>query len=299
MYCSIIYITIMNLHIPLIKNVFIVLLLFFVFSTQSVYAAAVITVTPSEVIQGDPVLLQVSGAKLSSIKKLTFENKDLNIFNYQNKPSALIGIDLNKKAGDYEIFLELNAGGVSTSSLKVINREKYEAPLSVPEKLGGNSPANQTKVVSTLEKENTILAVIKTGLKSFWTKGFVYPIADHVVTDPYGYSRKTGVYTIAHKGVDFRASVGTKVVAMNRGVVRIAKTFQVYGKTIVIDHGFGVMTFYMHLSKIKVFPGELVLPGQVIGLSGATGYADSPHLHTTVRINNISIDPIKFLDLFK
>jgi murein DD-endopeptidase MepM/ murein hydrolase activator NlpD len=82
-------------------------------------------------------------------------------------------------------------------------------------------------------------------------------------------------------------------------VVRVARTFQIYGKTVVVDHGFGVMTFYMHLSKIKVNVGELVLPGQLIGFSGETGYAESPHLHITVRINNVSIDPIKFLDLFK
>ena len=59
------------------------------------------------------------------------------------------------------------------------------------------------------------------------------------------------------------------------------------------------MSFYMHLSKISVNQGELVLPGQLIGYAGQTGYAEQPHLHLTVRINNISIDPIKFLDLFK
>ena len=55
----------------------------------------------------------------------------------------------------------------------------------------------------------------------------------------------------------------------------------------------------MHLSKIKVNVGELVEQGQIIGLSGSTGYATGPHLHLTIRINNISIDPMKFLELFK
>jgi murein DD-endopeptidase MepM/ murein hydrolase activator NlpD len=54
----------------------------------------------------------------------------------------------------------------------------------------------------------------------------------------------------------------------------------------------------MHLSRIKVNVGELVLPGQVIGLSGKTGYAEDPHLHISIRIGGISIDPIKFLSLF-
>jgi murein DD-endopeptidase MepM/ murein hydrolase activator NlpD len=217
---------------------------------------------------------------------------------YQNNPTALIAIDLNKKAGDYPIKLELKNGSSTSVNLNVKDREKIQTNMPVPESVGGNSAANQTKVVSTLTSENAILAVIKTGIKAFWSKGFIYPIPNPVVTDPYGYSRDTGNYLISHKGVDFKADEGTKIAAMNRGVVRVAKNFQIYGKTIVVDHGFGVMTFYMHLSKIKVNVGELVQQGQIIGLSGHTGYSTGPHLHVTVRINNISIDPIKFLDLF-
>jgi murein DD-endopeptidase MepM/ murein hydrolase activator NlpD len=59
------------------------------------------------------------------------------------------------------------------------------------------------------------------------------------------------------------------------------------------------MTFYMHLSKILVNTGQLVMPGQLIALSGDTGYAIGPHLHLTVRINDISIDPMTFLGFFK
>jgi len=286
--------------IGMFKKTCLISLIFFFLGAHMVSASAVISISSNEVIQGEPVMIQISGAKISDIKRLMFDKKDLNVFTYQNKPSALLGIDVNKKAGDYTIHLDLKNGSSTESILMVKAREKYEAPLAVPEKLGGNSPENQTKVVSTLEKENAILAVIKTGTKAFWTKDFIYPITEPIiVTDEYGYSRLTGAYTIAHKGVDLRASEGTRVTAMNRGVVRIAKTFTVYGKTVVVDHGFGVMTFYMHLSKIKVNVGELVLPGQLIGLSGSTGYAESPHLHITVRINNISIDPMKFWELFE
>ena len=86
---------------------------------------------------------------------------------------------------------------------------------------------------------------------------------------------------------------------MNRGIVRLAKHFRDYGNTVIIDHGLGLMTFYMHLSKIQVNVGELVRQGHMIGLSGQTGYAAQPHLHLTVRINDVSIDPIKFMALFK
>lgn len=88
-------------------------------------------------------------------------------------------------------------------------------------------------------------------------------------------------------------------MAMNRGIVRVVKTYRNYGKVIVIDHGLGLMSFYLHLSKMKVNEGELVKRGQTIGLSGQTGYTLSPHLHLSLRINNNSIDPVKFMELFK
>ena len=273
--------------------------LFFIFST-SADALVSITFTPNEITQGEPVLIQISEAKLTDIKKLTFEKQNLNVFNYQNKPSALLGIDLRKEAGDYKVNLQLKSGSSTEKILTVKKRETYTTNMEVPESLGGNSSENQTKVVDTLAQENAFLAVIKTFANTLWTKKFTYPISGPIIiTDEYGYSRQTGAYTLAHKGVDLKAKIGTKVVAMNRGIVRVAKTFQVYGKTIVVDHGYGVMTFYLHLSKIYVNVGELVQQGQKIGLSGNTGYVLGPHLHLSVRINNSSVDPIKFLELFK
>lgn len=269
------------------------------FANISFAADLNIDVIPQTVIQGEPFMVQVSNKKVSEVKKIFFNNKSLYFYNYGGKPTSLMGIDLKQKIGDYKILVQLENGSSTESILTVKERAGYEAPLPVPEKLGGNSPTNQTKVVNTLADENTILASQKTNLRNLWSKPFTYPILNPIVTDEYGYSRLTGAYTITHKGVDLRAPVGTEVRAMNRGVVRLAKTFNVYGKTVVIDHGLGVMTFYMHLSKIKVNQGEIVSAGQIIGLSGQTGYAESPHLHISVKINSVSIDPIKFLDIFK
>ena len=284
------------------KNIFkVIFLIVAIFSGQKTFAISTttITLTPSIVIQGEPVMVTINGAKLSDIKSTTYDKKALTFFLYKNIPTAFIGVDINKKIGKYEISVLLNNGEQIKNILTVNLRPKEEAVMTVPDKLGGNSPSNQTKVVLQMNKESQILASLYTGKKSFWTEKFQYPLLNPIITDPYGYSRLTGAYTITHKGVDLRATLGTKVMAANRGVVRLAKNFQVYGKTIVVDHGLGIMTFYMHLSKIKVNVGELVLPGQVIGLSGDTGYAESPHLHLTVRINNASIDPIKFMDFFR
>lgn len=271
----------------------------FVFSGEVSAQTTTISISPKQVIQGEPFFVRIDGVASSSIVKMTFDGVNVGTFMYQGKPSALIGVDLNKKPGAYEIATLLSDGRIIKTSIEVAERKKIEIPLSIPAKLGGDTVASQNKLVSTLASENKSLSVIRTGTKAFWKDAFIEPLKEIFVTDEYGYSRKTGVYTIPHKGTDYRASEGTSIMAMNRGVVRIVKTYRNYGKTIVVDHGLGVMTFYMHLSKMYVNEGELVKRGQEIGLSGKTGYAEAPHLHLGVRINNISIDPVKFMDLFK
>lgn len=276
----------------------------FFFGCTTVFAVssstAEIIIFPEKIIQGEPFMATIKGLSGASlVRSVTFAGKKQNIIVYKGMSRTLVAIDLNKKAGSYVLSAVLRDGTKIEKTVIVEERKKIEEPFSIPAKLGGNTVASQKKLVTTLSSENDILAGLKTGSKSFWLEPFRYPLDTIFITDEYGYSRKTGEYSIAHKGVDFRAKVGTPVYAMNRGVARIVKDFRNYGKTVVVDHGLGVMTFYMHLSKIYVQEGQLVLSGQRIAASGQTGYAESPHLHTTVRIDGISIDPIKFIALFK
>lgn len=282
-----------------IKLVLLCALVFFSNNTALAVNAVSIAASPQNVIQGEPFLVAISGLDKSiQVKKILFDNLPAGVFTYQNKPAALIGIDINKKPGTYKISASLSDGRLLETEIIVGLRTKIEAPLGIPQKLGGNTQASQNSLVTTLDAENKTLINLRTGMKAFWTNKFQMPLKEITVTDEYGYSRKTGTYSIAHKGTDFRAKEGTRINAINRGVVRVAKEYRNYGKTIVVDHGLGLMSFYMHLSKIKVNVGELVIPGQVIGLSGQTGYATQPHLHFTLRINDISIDPVKFFGLF-
>ena len=135
--------------------------------------------------------------------------------------------------------------------------------------------------------------------KKYWSKDFIWPLANNKITDPYGYVRQTGVYNIAHKGIDLSAKEYTKVFAINTCVVKLVKKFTVYGWTVIIDHGFGVDSIYMHLNKPLVKQGQMVKIGQNIAISGATGYAEFAHLHFSLRISGVSVDPEKFLNLFK
>jgi murein DD-endopeptidase MepM/ murein hydrolase activator NlpD len=265
------------------------------------YAAEPVLVVSSEsIVQGEPLMIYVEHVSdMSLVASMFFGSYTLRPFTFKNRVTALYGVDLNMKPGEYSAVVHLSDGTKMEKKVMVIARKKYEAPLGIPGKLGGNTATSQTTLINTLAIENAQLARLYTGAKSFWKDSFRYPVRDPLVTDEYGYTRKTGQYSIAHRGVDLRATSTTKIVSINRGVVRLVKTFRNYGKTVVVDHGLGVMSFYMHLSRIKVNQGELVLPGQLIGYAGQTGYAEKPHLHLTIRINGVSIDPVAFLNLFK
>lgn len=102
-----------------------------------------------------------------------------------------------------------------------------------------------------------------------------------------------------HAGMDFSANVGTPVYATGNGKVVKAGWEGLYGNCINIDHGFGYVTKYAHLNKIKVKTGQKVVRGEVIGEVGSTGKSTGPHLHYEVHVKGQVVNPVNyyFMDL--
>ena len=102
-----------------------------------------------------------------------------------------------------------------------------------------------------------------------------------------------------HSGMDFSANVGTPVYATGNGVVRKAGWEGLYGNCFQIDHGFGYVTRYAHLSKIDVRVGQKVVRGETIGKVGTTGKSTGPHLHYEVMVKGQIVNPVNyyFMDL--
>lgn len=99
-----------------------------------------------------------------------------------------------------------------------------------------------------------------------------------------------------HEGVDLGADYGDVVRAAAAGTVAYADWDGGYGQKIDIDHGNGYHTWYAHLSKIDVHPGEYVHKGEEIGLVGSTGFSTGPHLHYQLMLNGSPVDPTPFLN---
>ena len=124
----------------------------------------------------------------------------------------------------------------------------------------------------------------------------ICPLNNPRITSRFGYRKDPFTGRIKpHKGLDFGARRGTSVTATADGVVVDAKRIPNFGKTIVIDHGFGYETVYGHLQTFKVRPGSKVKRGQIIGTVGNTGRSTAPHLHYEVRVNKEQVDPLDYM----
>src|SRR3989344_5179631 len=251
----------------------------------SISTPPTISIYPETILPGNPVMITIDST--SSVIDLLFDNKKIKTFGYQGKTKAFIGISLEEKDLKHDMKVIFENGETATTSITLTPREKIERPLGIPAKLGGNTPEAGKALINNLTKENASLNNIQTEMTVLWSEPFQFPIKNIYITDDYGYNRNTVGYTITHKGTDFRTIEGTDVMAMNRGIVRVARPYIIYGNPIVIDHGLGIQTLYMHLSKINVKEGDIVEKGQVIGQSGKTGYAESPHLHISIKIDGI------------
>lgn len=134
--------------------------------------------------------------------------------------------------------------------------------------------------------------------QKYWSGPFRRP-SQGEVTSIYGVRRYyNGKFAqdYYHRGVDYGGAYGSPVIAPAAGRValvgRVSQGFKLHGNTIGMDHGQGVESIFLHLSRIDVKEGDFVQAGQVIGAIGDTGGATGPHLHWGLYVNGVSVDPV-------
>lgn len=130
----------------------------------------------------------------------------------------------------------------------------------------------------------------------YWREPFITPTPD-CENSPFGVKRlyngkASGNF---HKGIDLRSPSGRAIKATNNGKVIIAKRYRLHGGTVGVDHGQGVSSIYIHMSKILVAEGQEIKKGETVGLVGATGFASGPHLHWGLYINGLAVNPNQWL----
>ena len=130
-----------------------------------------------------------------------------------------------------------------------------------------------------------------------WRERFVRPRASRI-TSVFGMRRVVnGVPGARHFGTDLDGNTGDPVRAANRGVIALVGDFFYGGCLVYVDHGAGLLTGYLHLSRILVSEGDTVAPGELIGHVGATGRVTGPHLHWLANYGRVSVDPLGLTEL--
>ncbi len=210
---------------------------------------------------------------------------------------ALAGVPYEAKPGSYNLELEAVLPDGNTVKklhpLRLQGAHYKSSRLTVPQKYV--TPDAETLKRIEADKQVKSVAFAHFIATPEWFGRFVPPVST-LVSEAYGTSRTfNGKLASVHRGLDFHASMGTPVHASNAGEVVLARELFYEGNCVVIDHGLGFMTMYMHLSKFEVKEGENVEKDQVIALSGDTGRATGPHLHMSVRWSGEYLDPAKLL----
>jgi murein DD-endopeptidase MepM/ murein hydrolase activator NlpD len=270
------------------------------FAARVLAQPSAVTLTPAMVESGSPVLIH---ADAPATAKLDGEwlGRKLEFFRGRGSQGwfALAGVDVGAAVGPstLKIEAELEGGGVRDLSRTVeIHAAHYRTgSLSVAPRFVEPNPEELKRIEAEVQLKARVFAA--SAPQPLWDGSFRAPVSA-APTDSFGTRRMfNGELASIHKGMDFRARMGTPVRAGNSGVVVLARRLYYEGNCVVIDHGLGLFTLSMHLSRIDVREGQHVAEGQRLGLSGATGRVTGPHLHWAVRWEGAYLDPAKLLRL--
>jgi len=213
---------------------------------------------------------------------------------------TVIGVDLDVAPGNYDVSIERRfADGHlerTAQPLEVRGKDYPTTELTVAPKYVQLSAADQER--SARESREIAAVYARLTPEAYWSEPFASPIPGVAGGTNFGHRRVfNGEPRAPHSGADLKAATGDDIHAANAGKVVLAKDLFFSGNAVFVDHGLGVYTTYLHLSKILVEPGQMVERGEVIGLAGATGRVTGPHLHWGVRILDARVDPFSLLGL--
>ncbi len=212
---------------------------------------------------------------------------------------AFVSLDLELEPGFYplKVFIKKHSGEWEKVQKRIIFPSK-EFPLSklwVDRKFL-TPPA---KFKERIEWESELLRVLFNTYTPEWrgVGKFIFPSSGSA-RPSFGERRLfNDFHWSTHRGIDVASPLGSPVLASNSGKVILARNLYYAGNAVIIDHGIGVFTFYVHLSRFNVKRGDLVRKGDIIGKVGATGRVTGPHLHWAVMVAGKNVDPYSLLSL--
>lgn len=270
-------------------------LLLFLLFLPGISRAEIRSVYPAEVFQGRSFIIFIASPEAGSAYQARFGDQTIKFSPYEEGLRAVIGTLPEQKPGDYDLVINKLAPDGKTeiqSNIITVSRRLY------PKVSFYLKPAKKKLLAPDLvtdEWGQIEARLLKESPDKLWSGLFKKPVPGITTmafgTREYVNHRPRG----RHRGQDFRAPLGTRVLAPSRGRVIVAQFFKVFGGTVAVDHGQGIDTLYFHLSKIVAREGQEVKAGDLLGLTGNTGISSGPHLHWGMSVHNVRVDPLQWV----
>ena len=251
---------------------------------------------------GEVVVLEVRVSERGAAPRATAFGKPIRLFPADDGRlwRGLVGIDLTVAPGIVPVTVQATAA----SGAEV--RETYELavrPKQFPTRRLRVAPRYVEPppdvVARILREADEVAAIFEvSSAERLWSGGFRKPVPGAATSSFGRRSVFNGQPRRPHSGTDFRSGTGTPVRAPNAGRVILTGNQYFSGNVVILDHGWGLYSYFAHLSTIAVAEGDLVARGEVVGAVGATGRVTGAHLHWTVRLNEARVDPLALLELF-
>lgn len=240
---------------------------------------------------GNMVIVKGSGIQYAFLNSTELDVADNTTF--------LFGFDRDE-AGEFILKIKFESGKVLLKKFELPGRKYRIQRINNMKKSLVTAPdTEQERIKREREISRTARKTIGDVKTAMFEPGIQRPVNGGYISSVFGSQRiLNGVPKNAHNGLDIAAPRGTPVYAMTDGVVKLAAdTFYYSGNNILIDHGLGLNSFYLHLSKMDVSAGDTVKKGQKIGEIGTTGRSTGPHLHWGVQWYGKRVDPAEILKL--
>ena len=256
----------------------------------------------TKVANGKTALIEFKNKKGLEYKTVLVSNKEFEIFPTpfdSGKSYALIPFSYYEKLGKKELEVKYREGKQEkrkSLTINVISGLYAKEEIVVDsKKVNPKSKAVQKRISQEYKEAMQIYGTVTP--KSYISKPFILPL-ESKITSAFGKARVyNGSLKGYHSGTDFRAPMGTPIIAANDAEVALVERRFYSGGTVLLNHGQGVYTCYFHMSQFKVKKGDIVKRGDVLGLSGQSGRVTGPHLHFSARINGVQVDPLQLVQL--
>jgi murein DD-endopeptidase MepM/ murein hydrolase activator NlpD len=251
-----------------------------------------IEILPATPVQGDTLAVLIHAAPLSTVT-VRFNGSPIPVYEAGHGLwRALRGTDPDTASGSFPVVVTVTRPGapplVLERTVSIRPTRFAERHLTLPAKtVSLITPKNLAE-----ERDALNAALGRRTPTALWHGPFEVPVTG-LIDSPYGYlGFYNGVREWWHQGVDFPMPAGAPVAAANSGIVVLARALPLGGHTVVIDHGQGVLTEYLHLSDIIAHEGQNVVQGDVIARIGSTGLVTGPSLHWGLFAGGHWVNPL-------